>query len=613
MLWDVAVDPKSGKVSEQFACPTCRAEWRKKDLHWLRSEPVVTNYECLYCKPGRAEHPATKTEKARVVEIEATEIPYWYPKIAFDESWEMWRGVHRDQGIDNVSKFYTTRNLRALANLWEKFNTIEPPLADTLRFAFTGIGLTVSKMYAYRDTRKGGIHKGTLYIPALNCELNVLGSLSRKIDGVSTALGELKPRGSNSIVISGSASELKFIDDCSIDYIFTDPPFGSNIFYADCNLIWESWLNQGLTDQTQEAVVHVKHKDKNTLPDYADLMTQAFTEMYRVLKPGRWASVVFHNSDDRIWQAILDAAEVAGFELAEVNAFDKQQLSFKGIKGAKGEERVTNQDIVLNLRKPKPVEATATNGRSDDNVAIEERLVEQVADFLAANPPGEQRTLQYLWNHVLYDMLRDGSVQASMAEVEAMLVHHYQTFKLVDGRYYLRGEAVVGGNVFDLGSDAGAIAWLTALLNREPQTTGDLIPKWQSETANPSTSLKTGSSNADPGRLDRLLAENFWQDKRTGHWRLPTPAEREQMSARANLSDQAHLRVVRRYLAGELERRPNDVELAAWVRFCYNREFFSEAAQLFPRINENHLDPEEYRAIKRMATVSKLRVGESSG
>jgi hypothetical protein len=200
-------------------------------------------------------------------------------------------------------------------------------------------------------------------------------------------------------------------------------------------------------------------------------------------------------------------------------------------------------------------------------------------------------------------MLREGIVQASMAEVEAMLAHHYQTFKLVDGRYYLRGEAVVGGNVFDLGSDAGAIAWLNALLTREPQTSGDLIPKWQRETAN--------INNADPGRLDRLLAENFWQDKRTGRWRLPTPAEREQMSARADLSAQAHLRVIHRYLAGELERRPNDLELAAWVRFCYSREFFNEAAQLFLRINESHLEPDEYRAIKRMATVSKLRAGES--
>ncbi len=80
-----------------------------------------------------------------------------------------------------------------------------------------------------------------------------------------------------------------------------------------------------------------------------------------------------------------------------------------------------------------------------DVIEIEQRVVEQVADFLTTNPPLDQRTLQYLWNHVLYDMLRDGSVEASMADVEEMLAYHYQTFKQVDGRYYLRGESVMYG------------------------------------------------------------------------------------------------------------------------------------------------------------------------
>ncbi len=62
-------------------------------------------------------------------------------------------------------------------------------------------------------------------------------------------------------VATGSAAQLDIEGGC-IDYIFTDPPFGSNIFYADCNLIWEAWLDQGFTDQSQEAVVHLKHKHR---------------------------------------------------------------------------------------------------------------------------------------------------------------------------------------------------------------------------------------------------------------------------------------------------------------------------------------------------------------
>ena len=324
-------------------------------------------------------------------------------------------------------------------------------------------------------------------------------------------------------------------------------------------------------------------------------MTDAFREMHRVLKPGRWASVVFHNSDDRIWETILEAARAAGFEMAEINAFDKEQLSFKGIRGQKGLERVTNKDIVLNLRKPKPGEQATANGKSYADEA-EKRVVEAIAAFLDADPDPRDRTLQGLWNHALFNMLRDGSVQISMAQVGEMLPHY---FKEVDGRWYLRGEAVIGGNAFDLKTDMGAIAWLTQVLSNEPQTTGELIPLWQAETAH------LGASDA--GRFDRLLEQNFWQDQRTGHWRVPTAAERDKMSNRQSLADEAHLRVVRRFLADDLDRRPNDWELSEWLRFCYRREAYTEAVALFQHIQPDQVEPERYKELKKIVAVCRMK------
>ena len=54
--------------------------------------------------------------------------------------------------------------------------------------------------------------------------------------------------------------------------------------------------------------------------------------------------------------------------------------------------------------------------------------------------------------------------------------------------------------------------------------------------------------------LDKILEENFWRDDRTGRWRLPTKEERRKMSAKEEVSAQAHLRVIRRYLEGDLDR-----------------------------------------------------------
>jgi len=598
VLWDAVVDPDTGKVGKDFTCPNCDAKWSKADLRRLISMPVVVNYECTRCQPRRSEHRITDAERDRLNEIESTEILEWYPSVPFNESYEMWRRVHADLGIDEVSKFFTVRNLRAFARLWADAKKLPELFSNQMKFVLTGSVPSLTVMTLYTHDRSGrGYRKGTLYVPSLSIEQNVLQVVSRRFNRVLSYQKQTTCR-SDAIVKVGHAGDLSEIPGETVDYIFADPPFGSNLFYADLNLIWESWLDEGFTNQPREAVVHVKHKGKNILPDYARLMAESFREMYRVLKPGRWASVVFHNSDDRIWQVILDTAEAAGFELAEINSFDKKQLSFKGILGDKGVERVTNQDIVLNLRKPQPGQIPTPNGRTH-LIEAEQRVVETVADFLGTNPLPGQRTLQHLWNHVLYDLLRNGSVELSMADVEAMLAYHSQTFKRADERYYLRGEAVLGGNVFDLRSDAGAIAWLNVVLGNESQTTGELIPKWQRGTAS--------LGGVDPGRLDRLLEQNFWQDQRTGRWRVPTAAEREKMSARVDLSAQAHRRVVRRFLDGELDRRPDDRELCAWLRFCYNREFYAEAAALFLHINEAHVDPQEYRAVKRIAAVCRMR------
>ena len=234
-----------------------------------------------------------------------------------------------------------------------------------------------------RPSRAGDPLSGTLYVGALTREDNVSLLFGRKFKQAVRSLSY--PRREASVTVrKGSATDLRPVPDGSFDYVFTDPPFGQNIFYADCSLLWESWL-QDYTDEFLEIVCNERRVNGpfKTLEDYQALMALSFQEMHRVLKPGRWASVVFHNSDDRIWQAILDAAEAAGFELAEINAFDKVQLSFKGVRGQKGLERVTNQDIVLNLHKPRPGRAPAPNG----NVVLGDVRVGESRSFVVVFAP----------------------------------------------------------------------------------------------------------------------------------------------------------------------------------------------------------------------------------
>ena len=164
-------------------------------------------------------------------------------------------------------------------------------------------------------------------------------------------------RPDNARIQVSSATALPEISDCSVDYVFTDPPFGSNIYYSEPNLLWEVWLGQ-TTDTVCEAVVHRKN-DGGTkrLPDYARLMREAFKEIFRVLKPGRWTTVEFNNSDGAVFEAIKQGIRDAGFEIANMLLLDKEQKTFKQIKGAEGVEDVVDKDVVFNLHKPAVVRA----------------------------------------------------------------------------------------------------------------------------------------------------------------------------------------------------------------------------------------------------------------
>lgn len=134
--------------------------------------------------------------------------------------------------------------------------------------------------------------------------------------------------------------------------MFTDPPFGSNIFYSDMHLFQEAWLGE-TTDHASEAVVHTTGKHKTGASDrYERLLRAAFSEAFRVLKPGRFMSVVFGNSSGRIWGLVQRAMRDAGFKAAPVHVaiLDKGQRSVKGLNS--GSEGVVTVDLVLTVQKP---------------------------------------------------------------------------------------------------------------------------------------------------------------------------------------------------------------------------------------------------------------------
>jgi len=96
-------------------------------------------------------------------------------------------------------------------------------------------------------------------VPFIFNEANVFATFERK---AASILDHLETTAVNyegdRAVIAGSATDLNYLPDESIDFIFTDPPFGANINYSEMNILWESWLGE-FTDATNEAIVNA-HK-----------------------------------------------------------------------------------------------------------------------------------------------------------------------------------------------------------------------------------------------------------------------------------------------------------------------------------------------------------------
>ncbi len=425
LFWHAARTP-DGALSKTLRCPDCAASFRKPEARLLQPVPVRVSVACGYCK-SREQRPPTVVEAAAAIRPRRDDITDWYPTAPLEPWREMWRGQHRDMGIRTAADFFTDRNLQALAALWRAAGASTEQQA--LRFAVTAVVNRASRRYQWNPKRPTNVLSGTLYIASLTYEFNVFSLLRRKLRSVHQLAQALAGTPGSATVVRASATDLSHLGDDSVDYVFTDPPFGANIYYSDASFLWEAWLNEFTATET-EAIVSTsllpEHGGK-TLDDYEKVMAQSFGEVARILKPRAWASVMFHNSDDAVWSSLERAIEAADLQLESAIAFDKSQPSFKGVKQITDQERVSSFDVVLQLR------AGASSSRPARHVVPnrDEQIVAAISEHLNAAIP-RRRTTPYIHSFVMRFLLERGWPLAgqSYRGVESLLAQH---FNLEDG------------------------------------------------------------------------------------------------------------------------------------------------------------------------------------
>lgn len=542
VFWDEAVDKVSGSVKATWDCPGCgtlvgksakkssgaiKAEraWEthydrelKETVRQAKQVPVLINYTI---GKNRFEKNPDKEDLALIAKINQTEMLYIIP------SKSMPIGFNTEQpkvshGLSHVHHFYTRRNMWVLAAIYSKANG-NPLVKSALISVLQGL----SKLQRFRlgSTFPNMILSGTLYVGSMIREWNAIDWFAGKIRGILRSLPPRKKIVSNqSIISTSSASKASHVKIAFADYIFIDPPFGGNLMYSELSFIWEAWLKV-FTNNTKEAIIN--DVQRKSLVEYQDIMQRCFDEFYKVLKPGKWMTVEFHNSRNSVWNAIQEGLLRAGFVVADVRVLDKKQQTFKQVTST----AAVKQDLIISAYKP--------NGNLEERFKLKAGSEEGAWDFvryhlgklpiineaeeaIVVNP--ERQAFLLFDRMVAFHIQRGVFVPLSASEFYAGLDKH---FVQRDGMYFLpdqvadydakmlEAKAPLQLSIF-VNDEKTAINWLRQQL--DPTSGGE--PKTQGDLTNDFNRVMNRAKHEEPLELIEILSQNFLQDEE-GKWYVP--------------------------------------------------------------------------------------------
>ncbi|MEG3436182.1 hypothetical protein V0288_03545 [Pannus brasiliensis CCIBt3594] len=375
-----------------------------------------------------------------IEEVEALEIPYWYP-----------RGIRLPQNADAeyVENLFTKRQLFSLSLLLNHINSIADPIVkDLMRFAFSATlnttNLTFSSTKGRIDSRgnSGIMHRYRYWIPPRTIELNVWKQFAQKFK--NTAIFKIETNKEigdfyrdNCSIFNFSATDLSGIASESVDYIYTDPPYGQHIAYLDLSTMWNAWLEFDVSDSARELEAIEGGDLKKSKQTYIDLLSDSIREMFRVLKFDRWMSIVFAHKDPAYWDAIVKSAQDAGFEYVNSSV---QHSTTPSLHKKKNPLTVLSGELVLNFRKVSNPKTIAISQVGIDIVQI----IKEVAEMTIVKNSGA--STEDIYNALIPKLLENGlltQVTKQMNDITPLLKEEFN-FSELDNLWRIRPNTKIG-------------------------------------------------------------------------------------------------------------------------------------------------------------------------
>ena len=446
-------------------------------------------------------------------ELAGRPVRDWYPKDI---------PLPTNADVRWVHELFTPRMLHGLACLHARImHVAHGSTRDLLLLAFSATLARINRTFlsaANRRESRGGSAIFSIYrykVASRTVELPLWEQFATRVKRLHDAkretnqlIGAFYKEGDTAVFRHGSATRLlEWIRPQSVDYIYTDPPYGAHIAYLDLSTMWAAWLGLDISikDRAEEVIEGGEMAKSREV--YHHLLCKALEQMNEVLKKGRWMSLVFAHRDTTYWEALVDACSGAGFEY--VNTVVQPVGVVWSMHKKKNPLRVLSGELVLNFRKASRARRRQTDARETDATD----LVRQRCETVIVRDNGA--TTEDLHHAIVPSLLENGLLtqfSKQWGDITPLLERSFQ-FDRQGGRWHLRPNGKPTGC---LPASQLARYYIVRFLGQ--RESAERPPTELQVLRHVRSRLKGANTITDGGILKILRRVAYCPDER--HWRL---------------------------------------------------------------------------------------------